>query len=113
MNFENNCDFYSLPEWTKSVFPGGDLAMLTSLCFTTNTTTPILARLKIGFLFREILDRFVDKIKSKLQPNRNLWIYSAHDSTIASVLNSIGLFKVINYYILMIQFIYLLLMILN
>lgn len=83
--------------------------MLTSLCFTTNTTTPILARLKIGFLFREILDRFEQKIQSKLQPNRNLWIYSAHDSTIASVLNSIGLFKVI-IYILMIQ---LLLMILN
>lgn len=77
------------------MFPGGDLAMLTGLCFTSNTTTPILARLKIGFLFREILDRFEQKIESKLQPNRNLWIYSAHDSTIASVLNSIGLFKVI------------------
>lgn len=76
--------------------PGGDLEMLTNLCFALNTTTPVLARLKIGFLYREILDRFEEKIASKLTPDRSLWIYSAHDTTIASVLNSIGLFKVNN-----------------
>lgn len=76
--------------------PGGDLEMLTSLCFALNTTTPVLARLKIGFLYREILDRFDQKIASELSPDRTLWIYSAHDSTIASLLNSIGLFKVSN-----------------
>ncbi|XP_031634102.1 prostatic acid phosphatase-like [Contarinia nasturtii] len=84
----------ALPEWTKKVFiPGGDMEKLSNICYTTNTSTPELARLKAGFLFREILDRFDDKIESNLDPNRNLWLYSAHDSTIASFLNSIGLFE--------------------
>lgn len=74
--------------------PGGDLEMLAARCFQTNTSTPELARLKAGFLYREILDHFSQKIESKLWPNRCLWIYSAHDSTIASILNSIGLFEV-------------------
>lgn len=85
----------SLPEWTKKVFPGGDLEMLAAKCFQINTSTPELARLKSGFLIREIINRFTDKIASKLMPNRSIWIYSAHDSTIASVLNSLGLFEVI------------------
>lgn len=86
------------------MFPDGDLEMLANLCFATNTSTPVLARLKIGFLLREMLDRFEEKIDSRLEPDRNVWIYSAHDSTIASILNSIGLFKV-NTYIVMPQFI--------
>lgn len=74
--------------------PGGHMEMLSAMCFRINTSTPEMARLKAGFLFREMLDHFSQKIESKLVPDRSLWIYSAHDSTIASILNSIGLFEV-------------------
>lgn len=53
-----------------------------------------MARLKIGFLLRQILDRCEAKIKDALSPNRSVWIYSAHDTTIGNVLNSLGLFEV-------------------
>lgn len=62
--------------------------------FQIATNTPKLARLKTGFLIREILDRFKNKIESQLDPDRTLWIYSAHDTTVANVLNSLSLFEV-------------------
>lgn len=85
----------SLPDWTKSVYPSGDMKWIATRSFQTGTITPQLARLKSGFLLREILNRFTQKTKSKLTPNRSLWIYSAHDTTVANVLNTLGLFEVI------------------
>lgn len=81
----------SLPEWTKKA---GDLEVLSTLHFVTDTSTPLMARLKVGFLLRELLNHFSQKIKSKMVPDRSIWLYSAHDTTIAPILNSIGLFKV-------------------
>lgn len=68
---------------------------LANFCFTMATNTKQLARLKTGFLLREILERFTMKSSSTLSPNRALWIYSAHDGTIANVLNALGLFEVL------------------
>lgn len=67
---------------------------LSHFCFAIPTNTKLLARLKTGFLIREILQRFSMKIDSTLSPDRSLWIYSAHDSTLANVLNTLGLFEV-------------------
>lgn len=74
---------------------GSDLEWISNRSFQVSTNTPELARLKTGFLIREILDRFDQKISAKLSPDRSLWIYSAHDTTVANVLNSLGLFEVI------------------
>lgn len=54
-----------------------------------------MARLKVGYLLREILDRFERKIDKSLMPDRSLWMYSAHDCTLANILNALGLFNVI------------------
>lgn len=62
--------------------------------FATKTATPQLARLKAGFLLKEILMRFKNKTESVLKPNRSMWVYSAHDTTIGNVLNSLGVFEV-------------------
>lgn len=59
-----------------------------------NTATPELARLKSGFLIKEMMERFTSKIFGELEPDRVLWLYSAHDETIANMLNSLGLFEV-------------------
>lgn len=40
------------------------------------------------------MERFTSKIFGELEPDRALWLYSAHDETIANILNSLGLFEV-------------------
>lgn len=89
---------YSLPEWTKRVLPGGDLygdIQETFLkAYTIDTSTKFLAKIKGGFLLKDILDRFTNKSKSILDPDRKLWVYSGHDSTICRLLNTLGILEV-------------------
>lgn len=82
----------TLPEWTKSVFPD-KLKPISGRSFATSTYTRPLARLKTGPLLKEILDRFTNKTRGKLSPNRSLWIYSAHDTTVANLLNTLKVFE--------------------
>lgn len=58
--------------------------------------TPELARLKSGFLIKEMLEHFSRKMKSTLQPNRRLWLYSAHSTTITTMLNGLGFSEVMS-----------------
>lgn len=84
-----------LPDWAeKAVEPGGIIERIADSHFKVNTATPELARLKSGFLIKEMMERFTQKIFCALEPDRSLWLYSAHDETIANVLNSLGLFEV-------------------
>lgn len=86
---------FTLPEWTKKVYPE-PLRTISAKTFATKTNTPLLARLKAGPLVKEMLTRFESKIKNKLKPNRSVWIYSAHDTTVASLLNALRLFDLHN-----------------
>lgn len=74
-------------------YPGCELEEVCGLAFQLSTATPEMGRLKAGFLIREIFDRFNNKINGDLSPDRSVWIYSAHDSTIANVLNTLELFQ--------------------
>lgn len=56
--------------------------------------TPALVRLRSGFLFKDILDRTAQKIQGTLKPDRSMWMYSAHSSTIATMLNGLKLNEV-------------------
>lgn len=84
----------SLPEWTHKVYPSIDMSYVSDLTFAISTYTRQMARLKTGPLIKEMLQRFVDKSKGKLNPDRSLWVYSAHDTTVANVLNTLKLFDV-------------------
>lgn len=55
-----------------------------------------ISRYSSGFLLREIIERFYKKIdvENPLKPNRNLWLYSAHDTTITGLMNLLGLLEV-------------------
>lgn len=86
---------FTLPEWTKSVYPD-QLSEVSGLSFAYKTYTPLLARLKSGPLLKEILMNFDNKSLSK--EKTNLWIYSAHDTTVANMLNTLGVFKAIGYH---------------
>lgn len=55
-----------------------------------------MSRFSSGFLLREMIERFHKKIdiEDPLMPNRNLWLYSGHDTTITGLLNLLGLLEV-------------------
>lgn len=81
-----NLKNFPLPKWTNEVFyEGSDMFKLTISCFQSFTSTRQLARLRIGFLLHEILNRFTEKKNGVLRPDRSLWIYSAHDTTMMDV----------------------------
>lgn len=79
----------TLPNWSKSIYPSG-LKPIAAQSFATKTYTRELARLRVGPLLQEIFDRSINKTISNL--SRSLHMYSAHDSTIANVLNTLKLF---------------------
>lgn len=87
----------SLPEWTREVYPD-KLLPISALSFAVKTYTPLLARLKSGPLLKEILMHFKNKTLKKLEPNRNYWVYSGHDTTVANMLNTLGVFKLMGYH---------------
>lgn len=85
----------SLPAWAeKAIAPNGIMDYIAKFNFKLSSNTPQLARLKFGYFIKEIFRHFSQKISSNLRPNRSLWLYSAHDFTIANILNSFGLFEV-------------------
>ncbi|CAG9807128.1 unnamed protein product [Chironomus riparius] len=91
---------FTLPEWTKAVYPK-KMFEISGLSFAVKTYTTQLARLKTGPLLKEILHHYKNKTDSltpKNETKRNLWIYSAHDTTVANMLNTLGVFKAIGYH---------------
>lgn len=90
---ENNL---TLPSWTERVFPhDGPLKRLNLAGYMLQSWTPQLARLKLGWLLREILERFEAKVTGKLVPaRRSMWVYSGHDTTIVGLLNSMNMYNV-------------------
>lgn len=96
-------DTYSIENWTnkplpdsikKEIEPNGLMEYISKWHFKLESATPLLARLRSGFLLKEILEHFDHKIKKTLTPDRSVWFYSAHDSTISHLLTGLGLFEV-------------------
>ncbi|XP_053680099.1 prostatic acid phosphatase [Anopheles nili] len=85
----------TLPDWTRSVYPE-PLQTISAMTFAVKTNTTQLARLKMGPLVKEMLQRFRSKANGKLKPNRSVWMYSAHDVTVASLLNAMRVFELHN-----------------
>lgn len=85
-----------MSKWTNKVLAAGSEGeSIATRALVRGTETPEMARLGAGFLIREMLDRFKKKIASVLMPDRSIWMYSTHDTTIPHILNSLGLFDVI------------------
>ncbi|XP_046387697.1 prostatic acid phosphatase-like [Ischnura elegans] len=84
---------FTLPEWTKGVYPD-KMEYLAAFSFTLPTYTKELQRLKMGPLISEMMDHFIKKKDGTLSPSqRKLFMYSAHDTTIANLLMTFGLFN--------------------
>lgn len=83
-----------LPEWARDIVkPGSTFETLTTYWFQLSTATTLMKRLKSGFLLKEILDQFKNKTLS-VKPKQLMRMYSGHETTMASMLNSLGLYEV-------------------
>lgn len=84
----------TLPVWAQKVYGSPELTYASNFAFSINTHTRQLARLKAGPLLKDVLSRLETKHKRQLKPDRNVFIYSAHDTTVANLLNTLKLFQV-------------------
>nr|CAD7408913.1 unnamed protein product [Timema cristinae] len=82
---------FTLPEWTKSVYPD-KMKPLAELDFVVPTKTTLLKRLKSGPLLEEMVSNMKKKSENRLIPNRKMFVYSGHDTTVANFLNTLGVF---------------------
>jgi len=89
---ENNL---TLPNWTKQIFPGdGKFKYLRDLSFTVDTLTDELKRLKGGPWVKEMIEHF-DTIahSNDASSEMKIYMYSAHDTTVAPILHTLGVFN--------------------
>lgn len=68
-----------------------DFNRLVLKAYAFYTATDEMKKFFSGFLLKEILDRFSSKLESTLLPNRDLWMYFAHDLQLQYMLNSLGI----------------------
>lgn len=71
-------------------YPNSEMEYAAQLHFLDSTKTKKLARLRSGFLIRDMLEHFTAKSESKLSPDYSFWMYSGHDTTIFALLNTLG-----------------------
>ena len=96
----------TLPVWTKKVYPE-KMRYLHDLSFTLDTWTHELKRLRAGPLISNIVETFTNvsagnfaddgehgaAAEHKLYHDRKMNMYSAHDTTLSSFLNGLGMFN--------------------
>lgn len=82
-----------MPEWAEeALLHNQTLEFLTSVFYEAFSHTNEMKKIRGGFLIKEILERSKNKTLSFLNPDRLLWIYSAHDLTIVNILNTLNLY---------------------
>lgn len=91
MNLINFFFSFSLPVWTKSIYPSNDLDKLTYFFLALRAYTVEQAKFRSGYLLKDILDRSVAKSTGQLNPNRTVWMYSSHDTVLFAILYSLGI----------------------
>ncbi|XP_014279966.1 prostatic acid phosphatase [Halyomorpha halys] len=83
---------FTIPDWAEKIYPDL-LHQIGGFSFSIPTSTTILKRLRGGPLLKDIITHMKLKRNGTLDPNRNLWLYSAHDDNVAALLNTMGVFE--------------------
>lgn len=85
-----------LPDWAqRAIEPNGVMENISRFDLKMYADNTKLARLHSGFILKDILNQFSQKINSTLKPDRSLYFQSTHYYIIANLLNSLGMFEVI------------------
>lgn len=79
-----------LPDWTEKVFPTKLLPMA-KRSLALFTETQFMKRIKGGIFLTEVIENMAKKRTNLLNPNRSIFVYSAHDVTLSNVMRAIGI----------------------
>lgn len=81
---------FSLPAWAQLIWPSQSnlLEYFAALFLKAFSHNSELKKISAGFFLKLMFDRF------KSQPEQKLWLYSAQDVTIATLLNTLNVYKV-------------------
>lgn len=63
------------------------------MLFPFNCIIDLILNVLSGPLLGEMIDHMVKKAQHTLRPDRKIWMYSAHDETIANILMTLNLFE--------------------
>ncbi|XP_050314999.1 prostatic acid phosphatase [Anthonomus grandis grandis] len=86
---------FTIPEWARKVFPD-KMKPWAELSFATMTFTDELKKLKTGPFFNDLLKYFNNRTltnKTSQYYSPKFLMFSAHDTTIANLLNTMGAFE--------------------
>lgn len=83
-----------LPEWTEAFYTSPAFEAFIVELFKLPAYTTELARIRVGYVLKEILDRSLAKANDTLRPDRKVWAYSAHDLNISTMLYALNLAEV-------------------
>lgn len=79
----------ALPDWTEKVFPEKMLAMA-KRSLALFTETQFMKRIKGGIFITEVIENMTKKRTNLLNPNRSIFVYSAHDVTLSNVMRALS-----------------------
>uniref|UniRef100_A0A914DPJ1 Lysosomal acid phosphatase n=1 Tax=Acrobeloides nanus TaxID=290746 RepID=A0A914DPJ1_9BILA len=82
---------HDLPSWVNQTIKD-EIWRLYDLCCTFLYSTNILARLRAGPLFAEVLNRMKSKVQNTLDSREKFYAYSSHDTSVAGILAGFGIF---------------------
>lgn len=78
-----------IPEWAKKVYPD-EMLPFVKFAFELFSYNDNLKRLRVGVLLHKITQMFLRKANGTLTPNRKMWIFSGHDTTLMPLLDTFG-----------------------
>lgn len=73
------------------MYPSTEIDKLAQLAYDIPSYTPFLSKTRSGFLLKDILDRSDQKSTGALQPDISVYVYSAHDGTLETLMYSLGI----------------------
>lgn len=76
------------------MFPTVEIDYLFQLAYTIQAYTPTLAKIRSGFLLKDILDRSAAKSNGTLSPDLSVFVYSTHDPVLATLMYAMGISNV-------------------
>ncbi|XP_026673949.1 venom acid phosphatase Acph-1-like [Ceratina calcarata] len=81
---------YTLPHWTKDIFPKGELFDGTVFSYDIANSTPLLKRLYGGPWLRIVTKAMLDIVSGSEKDRKKMHLFSGHESNIAAVLHALG-----------------------
>ncbi|XP_029665028.1 venom acid phosphatase Acph-1-like [Formica exsecta] len=82
----------TLPKWAHDYFPHGPLFDGIVFAYKIYNFTPLIRRLFVGPMIRAILSNMI-KEKNSNPPDTKIYLYSGHETNVASMLHAFNLYK--------------------